>query len=253
MESREWDTLAGRRALITGGSRGIGCAVAEAMLRDGADVTVAARSGAPLRAAVEKMRETCGTANARIAGVEADVGRIADVNAVMRAVERNGGLDILVNCAGMAGFATVEEQCPEQWDEVVATNLSGAFYCSREAIPMLRENGGGWIFNIGSLAVRNRFPGRAAYCASKAGLQAFSEVLMQEVRYKNIAVCCISPGPVETGFTKRSGGSRDEWRLEPGDVAGVLMQLLRCDRRVLPSLLELRPRMPRAFIRYPLS
>lgn len=247
--------LAGKFALVTGGSRGIGLAVAEGLLDEGADVMVTARNGVRLRTAVDKLRERRVAPAARIWGIEADVGRVADVRALMRAARDEGGLDVLVNCAGVAGFATVEVQSTAQWDQVLATNLSGAFYCSREAIPLMRARGGGWILNMGSLAVRNRFPGRAAYCASKAGLQAFSEVLMQELRYENIAVCCISPGPVETEFGNRlpGTGGRDQWRLEPGDVARATIQLMRCNRRVLPSLLELRPRAPRAFMKYPLS
>ena len=247
------NSLAGKSALVTGGSRGIGRAIAEALVREGVCVTVAARNGSTLRAAVDEMRERCNVAVAQIRGLEADVGCVAGARAIMQAVKHNAGLDILVNCAGVAGFATVEEQSPKQWDQVVATNLSGAFYCSHEAIPLLKARGGGWIVNIGSLAVHNRFPGRAAYCASKAGLQAFSEVLMQELRYDDIAVCLISPGPVETKFANRPPGRESRWRLEPEDVAHATVQLLRCSKRVLPGLLELRPRMPRAFVRYPLS
>ena len=152
------NSLAGRIALVTGGSRGIGLAIADALLHEGADVTVTARNGVRLRAAVREVRQRCTLEAARIRGVKADVGRLADVRAVMRAMKDRGGLDILVNCAGVAGFSTVEEQAPEQWDQVMATNLSGAFYCSHEAIPVLKAGGGGWILNVGSLAVRTGFP-----------------------------------------------------------------------------------------------
>jgi 3-oxoacyl-[acyl-carrier protein] reductase len=129
----------------------------------------------------------------------------------------------------------------EAWTRVIDTNLTGVFYCTRAALPALKQAGGGWIVNIASLAGRNYFPKGAAYCASKAGLVAFSESLMQEVRFDNIRVTCIMPGSVATDFAGPSGASDAAWKLTPDDVAEVVMDLLRHPTRSLPSKVELRP------------
>ena len=109
---------------------------------------------------------------------------------------------------------------------MIETNLSGVFYCCHAAIPHLRQRGGGWIINISSLAGKNPFAGGAAYCASKAGLNAFSEALMQEVRYDNIRVSCVMPGSVATGFGGRRSAEGADWKLAPEDVAQVVIDLL---------------------------
>jgi NAD(P)-dependent dehydrogenase (short-subunit alcohol dehydrogenase family) len=129
------------------------------------------------------------------------------------------------------------------WDRTIGTNLNGVFYCCRAAIPELRRRGGGWIVSISSLASKNAFAGGAAYCATKAGLNAFSEALMQEVRYDNIRVSCIMPGSVATGFGGRDVGA--DWKLAPEDVAEVVIDLLEHPARSLPSRVELRPSRPR--------
>jgi short-subunit dehydrogenase len=118
------------------------------------------------------------------------------------------------------------------------------FYCTREAIPHLRQSGDGWIINIGSLAGKNAFPNGAAYNASKFGLIGFSEALMQEVRHDGIRVSYIMPGSVATGFSGRDPGPDDDWRIAPEDVAQVVMDLLAFPTRSLPSRVELRPSRP---------
>ena len=115
------------------------------------------------------------------------------------------------------------------------------FYCCRAAIPRLKEAGGGWIINIASLAGRNSFPGGAAYCASKAGLIAFSESLMQEVRTDNIRVSVVMPGSVETDFSGPHVHADTSWKLQPADVAEAVMSLLKHPARSLPSRIEIRP------------
>jgi NAD(P)-dependent dehydrogenase (short-subunit alcohol dehydrogenase family) len=127
---------------------------------------------------------------------------------------------------------------------VIETNLNGVFYCSHAALPHLRRRGGGWIVNISSLAAKNAFAGGAAYCASKAGLTAFSEALMQEVRHDNIRVTCVMPGSVATGFTSRGEHTGSDWKLMPEDVAQTVMDLIAHPARSLPSRVELRPSRP---------
>ena len=155
-------------------------------------------------------------------------------------VAQFGQLDTLVNNAGVGVFADVASMTDEDWARVIDTNLTGVFYCTRAALPEIKKAGGGWIINIASLAGRNYFPNGAAYCASKAGLIAFSEALMQEVRYDNIRVSVVMPGSVATEFS-HPVDSDDDWKLTPDDVAEVVMDLLRHPGRSLPSKVEIRP------------
>ena len=230
--------LATKVALVTGGSRGIGYAIAAALTAHGATTVITGRNRRDLDQARERLGE-------RALGIEADARQPAQVEeAVRQAVDRFGGLDVLVNNAGVGGFRQAAEMSPAEWQSVIETNLSGVFYFCHSAIPHLRQRGGGWIINISSLASKNPFIGGTAYCASKAGLNAFSEALMQEVRYDNIRVSYILPGSVATGFGGRGRAGEAEWKVQPEDVAQVVVDLLRTPDRSLPSRVELRPSHP---------
>ena len=133
---------------------------------------------------------------------------------------------------------------PSQWSEILETNLSGVFHVCHAALPHLKQRGGGFIVNISSLAGKNAFAGAAAYCASKSGLNAFSEALMQEVRYDNIRVSYVMPGSVATGFSGDESRGAD-WKIAPADVAEVVLDLFRANPRTLPSRVEMRPAKPR--------
>jgi NAD(P)-dependent dehydrogenase (short-subunit alcohol dehydrogenase family) len=165
--------------------------------------------------------------------------------AIDTASARFGGLDILVNNAGIGIFGNVADMTPTQWTRVIETNLTGVFNACSAALPHLRRRGGGFILNISSLAGTNPFGGAAAYCASKAGLNAFSEALMQEVRYDDIRVSYVQPGSVATGFSSGDPSTGVDWKVAPADVAEVVLNLLRHDPRSLPSRVELRPSKPR--------
>ena len=223
--------LSGRVALVTGGSKGIGAAIVKSLAGAGASVVSTSRSGA-------------GETIPNVRHASADVRNPADAARVVEeAVAEFGGLDILVNNAGIGHFGAVADMPVEQWHDVIDTNLSGVFYCCHAAIPHLQRRGGGWIINISSLASKNAFAGGAAYCASKAALNQFSESLMQEVRHDNIRVSCVLPGSVETGFG-RGMISKEGWALRPDDVAQVVMDLIAMPPRSLPSRVELRPSRP---------
>lgn len=238
-------SFAGSAAVVTGGSRGIGRAVAESLLRGGADVVISGRSAGALAEAAAELAEAGGAG--RIETVAADVRRPADAERLIAAaVDRFGGLDVLINNAGVGRFEAVAEQSVDDWAQVVETNLSGVFYCCRAAIPVLRRRGGGWIVNVSSLAGTYPFANGAAYCASKAGLDAFSAALMQEVRFDGIRVSAVAPGSVGTAFA--GGDDRHAaapWKLTAGDVAQVVVDLLRHESRSLPSRVEIRPSQPR--------
>jgi 3-oxoacyl-[acyl-carrier protein] reductase len=229
-------------AIVTGGSRGIGLAIARAILADGGRVMIAGRTGRDVDEAVRSLG--AGQADAtRVAGSAVDVRDKAAVEAlVAETARRFGGFNVLVNNAGVGAFAEVASMSDDDWARVIDTNLSGVFYCTRAAIPWLKKAGGGWIINISSLAGRNYFTGGAAYCASKAGLVAFSEALMQEVRFDNIRVSVVMPGSVATDFSGSADRTEDNaWKLAPADVAEVVADLLRHPARSLPSKVEIRP------------
>jgi 3-oxoacyl-[acyl-carrier protein] reductase len=234
--------LAGKVAVVTGGSRGIGKAIARRLLARGVTTAVA---GTNLGTVEEAVRELRGVPNgAKVLPMHMDVRRYKDVERSLAGLaERSGGLDVLVNNAGVGIFAPVSEMSLDQWQHVIDTNLTGVFHCCRAALPHLRARGGGWIINISSLAGKNAFPGAAAYCASKSGLNAFSEALMQEVRHDGIRVVYIMPGSVATDFGGR-GAEKMDWALLPDDVAQVVTDLLDHPARSLPSRVEIRPSQP---------
>ena len=230
-------------AVVTGGSRGIGFSIAQALLAEGAKVFICGRDGNALQAALDKLR---GTAPANVDGSAADVRNYEDCRKLVRAAaERFGGLDILVNNAGVGVFKPIDQLSVEEWDATIQTNLSGVFYCCREAIPLMRKRGGGYIFNISSLAGVNALPGGAAYNASKFGLNGFSEAMMQDVRYDGIRVSYLMPGSVATDFAAAPGSRpREAWKLTGEDIAKAVIDLYKFPGTALASRIEMRPSQP---------
>jgi 3-oxoacyl-[acyl-carrier protein] reductase len=231
--------LEGKLAVVTGGTRGIGRAIAAALLKSGAAVAICARSA---EAAERSAAELAAEAGGKAVGTAADV---SDPEAVRRFFafvdERLGGLDILVNNAGVGYFHSVADASIEEWDRTIGTNLSGVFYCSREAMARFRRRGGGFVVNISSLAGKNAIAGGAAYNASKFGLNGFSEAMMLDHRYDNVRVSYVMPGSVATAFA--AGGA--DWKIAPEDVAEVVMTILRMPERTLVSAVEMRPSKPK--------
>jgi len=237
------NSLNGKVAIVTGGSRGIGLAIARALVAEGVRVAVTGRSAAHLSTARRSI-EAAGPG--AVETLQADVRNRADVQrAVDATTARFGGLDIAINNAGVGVFTNVASMTPEQWSEVIDTNLTGVFLVCHAVLPHMRSRGGGFIINISSLAGKNPFADGAAYCASKAGLNAFSEALMQEVRYDNIRVSYVLPGSVATGFSSGDEAKGADWKIAPDEVAEVVLNLLRHNPRSLPSRVELRPSKPR--------
>jgi 3-oxoacyl-[acyl-carrier protein] reductase len=229
------------RALVTGGSKGIGFAIAEAIASAGGKVAITGRDQMRVDAAATALVKSA-AAGAIVRGIAADVrDRYGIESAVNDTAAAFGGLDVLVNNAGVGVFTDVENMTDDQWRQVIDTNLTGAFFATRPAIPHLRQAGGGWIINIASLAGRNFLADGAAYCASKAGLVAFSESLMLELRNDNIRVSCVMPGSVATDFSGPHEHADDSWKLTGEDIAEVVMDLLRHPKRSLPSKIEIRP------------
>jgi 3-oxoacyl-[acyl-carrier protein] reductase len=233
-----------RIAVVTGGTRGIGYSIAEALLAEGAKVYICGRDAAMLRLALERLASA---GQDRVDGRVADVRRYQDCRALMHAAaERFGGLDILVNNAGIGIFKPVDQLTPGEWDSIIETNLSGVFYCCREAIPLMRQRGGGYIFNISSLAGVNAFAGGSAYNASKFGLNGFSEAMMQDIRYDGIRVSYIMPGSVDTDFNRAPQFRSPEsgWKLTGEDIAKAVVDLYKFPKTALASRIEMRPSQP---------
>jgi NAD(P)-dependent dehydrogenase (short-subunit alcohol dehydrogenase family) len=229
-------------ALVTGGGRGIGRAIVEALLERDHRVFFCGRSPDLLEAAERELAERFPD---RVAARLCDVRDEAAVAALVGWVEeRAGRLDVLVNNAGLGGFAPIDELEPGLFREIVETNLYGAFYAMRAAAPIMRRQGAGFVFNIASLAAKNPFAGGAAYNASKFGLVGMSEAAMLDLRHHGIRVAAICPGSVETDFGAGRMKGGGDWRLQPEDVARCVVDLLDFPERALPSLIELRPTRP---------
>ncbi len=235
--------LVGKVAVITGGSKGIGRAIARALHDAGADVALCSRDESEAMRTAEELSSGGG---GRALGIAADVRRLEDVRRLIAgAVAEFGGLDILIANAGVGGgFGPVHEIDPEDWHRVIDTNLTGVYNCCHEAVPELEKRGGGWIITIGSLAGRYAFAGGTAYNTSKFGLLGFTEALMLDLRDRGIRVSCIMPGSVDTHFND-SEPSGESWKLAPDDVARAVTQMLAHEGRALPSRVELRPSQPK--------
>ena len=228
-------------ALVTGGTKGIGRAICEALVRRGSRVVASSRTASQVNAAAAELSDL-GLGEAH--GVVCDV-RQPDQCArlVEETVDRFGRLDILVNNAGVGRFAAIHELSRADWDQQIRTNLDGVFHCSRAAVPHLVD-AGGWIVNIGSLAGRNAFAGGVAYNASKWGLLGMSEAMMLDLRHEGVRVSCVMPGSVNTHFFADGPDPEASWRLDPEDVAQAVLDLLDFPGRALPSRIELRPSQP---------
>ena len=243
--------LTGRTALVTGATRGIGFAIARALADAGATVAICGRSQDSVDEAVRLLtNESKGKVVGKAADVRESVSveelfdwfdrKVSDGEGIDSAVR---GPDILVNNAGVGVMKSTAELSVEDWRRTIETNLSGAFYCSRQALVRLKNRRGGFIINIGSLAGRNAFAGGAAYNASKFGMDGFSEAMMLDHRYDNVRVTHIMPGSVDTGFS--GGSAKADWKIAPEDIGEIVLMLLRMPERTLVSRVEVRPAKPR--------
>ncbi len=232
-----------RVALVTGGTRGIGEAIARRLAGDGFAVFISGRSEESTRAALARFaKEEYGIA---IRGYAADARREADQKRLVESTAREGGrLDVLVNNAGLGHFGPVDELSPDRFREVLETNLFGVYYAVHYAAPFMKNNGGGFIVNIASLASVNAFAGGSAYNASKFGLLGFSEAAMLDLRHSGIRMATVLPGSVDTEFGHPSASREASWMLQPEDVAEAVADLVRYPERAIPSRIDLRPARP---------
>ncbi len=234
--------LATMPALVTGAGRGIGRAIALALAREGALLTVVSRTASELDTLVDEIEAAGGRGLAFVGDLREPT---VSSGAVAACVERFGGLQILVNNAGVGHFANVADTTDEQWAAVLDTNLTAVFRLTRAALPHLAHRGGHLLF-ISSLAGSNANAGMAAYCASKAALDHFARCLMLEVRHRAIKVTTIAPGSVDTSFPGAPKPADASWMLSPEDVAQAVVEVVRMREGALSSRIEMRPTRPQS-------
>lgn len=225
-------------ALITGGSKGIGYGIAEKLMAEDLKVAITSRSREAAEQAAARLN---GSGRGEAIGIELEVRDLASQKkAVQQVIDRWGALDVLVANAGIGHFASISELTPEQWRETIDTNLTGVFYSIHSALPHLKKSKG-YIVTIGSLAGTNFFAGGSAYNASKFGLAGFTQAVMLDVRNEGIKVSTIMPGSVSTQFNPAVSALDDKWKIQPGDIGDLVVDLLRMHPRTLPSKIEVRP------------
>ena len=231
--------LEGKVALVTGASRGIGCAIARALLDEGAHTFLVSRR----REAVRKLAAAWNAAGGRAEALSADVTREREVNRLIaRVKKRSGRLDILINNAGVFTYKPFGKTTLEDWRSNIDTNLTGTFLCTRAALPLLKRKRGGHILNIISVAGREGYENCSAYCASKFGALGLSRVLAEELRPFGIRVTAILPGPVRTKMVQKLGLRVPKGRiLEPEDVARTVVEALTQPQRASLEEIVLRP------------
>lgn len=231
--------LTGKVAIVTGSTKGIGLAIAERMVNEGASVVISARSAEDVAAVAAQLGDGA-------IGIVCDVSDPAACQQLVdETIERLGRLDVLVNNAGFGVFKPMSEMTLDEWQSQIDVNLGGVFYMSKAALPQLSESGDGFIVNIGSLAGRNAFAGGTGYNASKFGLIGLTEAMMLDVRYDDVRVSVVMPGSVNTNFRDKSQSPERSWPLEADDCALAVMHLLEQPQGAHVSRIEMRPAQPK--------
>ena len=234
--------LENKIVLITGGSKGIGYGIAEVLMREKMKVAVTSRSPKAAEEAAQKLNKL-GAGEAL--GIGADVRDLASQqHAVDTVIKKWGSLDVLIADAGVGYFGSIETLTPEQWNEMIDTNLTGVFYSVKASLDHLKKSKG-YIITISSLAGTNFFAGGSAYNASKFGLVGFTQAMMLDVRHAGIRVTTIMPGSVATYFNNHEPNDQDAWKIQPEDVGQMVADLLHMHPRTLPSKIEVRPSIPK--------
>ena len=232
------DPLEDKVAIVTGGSRGIGLAIASKLAEMGANVVITARTRDELEKGAQSIRKNGGQCD----GIPCDVTSLSDVQQLAHKLrDRQRKLKIVINNAGIGGFsAPLHETDPETWDKIINTNLRGVYYMIRVFAPGLIANGGGDIVNISSLAGKNALPNGATYSASKWGLNGLSYSAAEELRTHNIRVTVVCPGSVNTALSPHTGKNLSKM-LQPADVAHLVAMIVTQAPQSFASEILLRP------------
>lgn len=235
--------LISKTALITGGSKGIGYGIAEALLAEGVNTLITGRNKESLDKAVEELNKNAQN-GAKVLGVSADARNFEDQQrAVDMAIETFGKIDILIANAGVGHFASIDKLSIQEWKDTIDTNLTGVFYTLKAGLDQLKANKG-YFMTIGSLAGTNFFKGGSAYNASKFGITGFTQAAMLDMREFGIKTTVIMPGSVATYFNNNTPAEKDNWKIQKEDIGQLVVDLLKMDERALPSKVEIRPSFP---------
>lgn len=233
--------LQGKTALITGGSKGIGRAIAEQMLQAGMNVGITGRSMNSLNSVTDELKAKYGD---KVISFEADVRNYAaQQSAVSDLVAKFGSLDVVIANAGVGHFAPIDELTHDQWNDIIDINLTGVFNTVKAAVEPIKQSEG-YIITIASLAGTNFFAEGSAYNASKFGLVGFTQAVMLDLRKYGVKVSTIMPGSVSTYFNDHTPNEADAWKIQPEDIAELTMDILNMNPRTLPSKIEVRPSRP---------
>lgn len=228
--------------LITGGTKGIGLGIAEALVKEGALVAVTGRNKQTAEEAEKKLNAL---GNGKALGLVADVRKYGDQQRTVETVLSTWGkLDVLVANAGLGYFESIENLTIEQWNETIDTNLTGVFYSIKASLEALKKSQG-YIITMASLAGTNFFAKASSYNASKFGLVGFTQAVMLDVRQYGIKVTTIMPGSVATHFNNHVPALEDAWKIQPEDLGQMVVDLMHMHPRTLPSKIEVRPSMPK--------
>jgi NAD(P)-dependent dehydrogenase (short-subunit alcohol dehydrogenase family) len=244
MSNQDAVFLQGQNALVTGGTRGIGLAIAKSLAAAGCNVSICGRTQGAVDQAVSAIGASA-NGGSKVVGIPADISNPEDVLKFFEFTDDHiGKADIVVNNAGIGIFKKTSELTIEDWRKTIGLNLDGVFYVTHAALERFRERGGGYLMQISSLAGKNPFAGGAAYNASKFGLNGFSEAVMLDHRHDNVRVTSIMPGSVATEFSPGGSTAGADWKIAPEDIADIVMSLLRLPARTLVSRVEVRPSKP---------
>ena len=231
--------LKNKVSLITGGSKGIGFGIAEAMLEAGMKVAITSRSQSGADKAVDALK-----GKGEIMGIAADVKDLeSQQQAVQKVMTAWGSLDVLIANAGVGHFASVEDLSIEDWQDTIDTNLTGVFYSVKASLEGLKASNG-YLMTISSLAGTNFFAAGSAYNASKFGLTGFTQAVMLDLRKYGIKTTTIMPGSVATHFNDHVPNESDAWKIQIEDIGQLVVDLLQMHPRTLPSKVEVRPTTP---------
>ncbi|EPR73109.1 3-oxoacyl-[acyl-carrier protein] reductase [Winogradskyella psychrotolerans RS-3] len=237
------ENLKGKVALITGGTKGIGYGIAEALLNKGVKVVITSRAKSAAESAAKELASKTNALDA-IIGVEADVRDLKSQEAAVKeAIAKFGALDIVIANAGLGHFASIEDLTEQQWKDTIDTNLTGAFNSIKASVAELKKSKGYYI-TISSLAGANFFAGGSAYNASKFGVTGFTQAVMLDLRQHGIKVSTIMPGSVSTHFNGNEPSDEQAWKIQSEDIGELVIDLLKMNPRTLPSKIEVRPTTP---------
>ncbi len=234
------ESLKDKVALITGGSKGIGLGIAEALLEQGMKVAITSRSEETAKAAARDLDRN----EDNVLGIAADVRDYeSQQKAVAAVLNKFGKIDVLIANAGLGHFENISDMSVQQWNETIDTNLTGVFYSVKSSLKALKDSKG-YIITVSSLAGTNFFEKGTAYNASKFGLTGFSQALMMDLRQDDVKVSTIMPGSVSSNFGGRNPDEGLDWRIQPEDIGQITVDLLKMNPRTLPSKIEVRPSKP---------